>query len=95
MSENEISPDYIKGFIDALEFVVKSFRGIQINNLETKPRNVLMEERGISDLVTNHSASLLNSAETLKSIPLKDGKVQDKIPDNASEINDLINKDYG
>jgi len=32
MSESEPSQDYIKGFIDALEFVVKSFRSIQFNS---------------------------------------------------------------
>ena len=39
MSKNELSQDYIKGFIDALEFVVKSFRGIQFNSQKTKLSN--------------------------------------------------------
>ena len=35
MEQNK-SEDYIKGFVDALEFVVKSFRNIQFNSPQTK-----------------------------------------------------------
>ena len=58
MSENELSQDYIKGFIDALEIVVKSFRNIQFNS-QSEAREQLDDKssraNGVQDSCTSHS----------------------------------------
>jgi hypothetical protein len=84
MSENELSQDYIKGFIDALEFVVKNFRGIQINSQEQdKPSGFESSSH------KENSSRVIGIQNNLGEKPI------DSLSDTQSNsIKDSLDKDY-